>query len=1164
MSSWFRKNFIEGQYADVTTAKVAAEWEKKHEEEEEKRRRQEEERRRQTDDSKHVEESRQTQQLADDRRQRDERQPQTLEEETKLIRQRLEEQRRRQEEERRRQEEERRRREEEERRRREEEEKKRREEEEQRRREEDEKKKRIEQPQQTSSQQSPQQQPLTLEEETTLIRERLAKQRGRAQQQKPGQQQIHVAPGATEGGSDKDKQGKDKQVDFDEVAKLLQETGDPRKVVEKLREMGYEVKEVADSGMYGTTHYGWVVKVGDRYIAISSGARVGRGDVGDYVMMELPDEGLAKNFLVGRYWGSGWGDPDFVRRAAEAKYYEKQLDNWMRDLGKYGYSVERVDWGPNAATPGFTYIIRDKDGNKVGEVQVARIGFNYSLVDTGLPPGVLASNDPRRAAAYFVYRHETGDENIAWRLAVGDERAKELYMEKTRYESEMDARQRWFKELTQRGLKPIAYSTVDGKPVVSENDLFFDEKTGVTYRTVLERQGDKITLRLVPFSDRDERMLMVKSLEKQGFTVVDDSTVERDGIKYRVEFVSQDGREVVKLTPYPEDAKKAAEREAWWELWREGFVKRGEYAVKDGVKYKVDIEEQDGRYVAKLTPVGQASPDEEPRRYRRGDQRGSLETMKQVQFNIEKLGLEKEFNPEDLKYGVKGRPSEVLYFPVVDEAFYGAFGVPLSQALHPAGRELYWRYTTSTLPGPQVGGFTLPERQELERVAETQRQYAERFSDVWTPLTFRLPTQNDLSWRTAVATGAEALTFWIPTVKSVATLAAARGLRIPVLTTERTATSARGIRFPEVPGDFFEVHYVEPRRVPSPFRGAFVGYGVGEGAAVRGMPGNWGAVFARAGQPAPGWVFDWTTVTYRDVADWLNKLPSVGLPVETRPRVLRINEVRGFARDMPPRFEPPKVEPPSETRGVEVKLTDAAEPRETPRVETPTQEQPTEAKTAETTRVSTRESPGSAELVEEGGSKQLQRVAQAEEDLVRPIETQLPMAPPVRSQVAVDTLKEEGQGVESQHATGQAPVVFEVPVAGRQVDEYVRETELPVAPLRELELVPVIWNRGFAAPLLYPIETRESESPSVATATYENGRVTETPEYSTWTAETPTYGVQTAETQTTTADTFPTPPPPPYPYVRGGYIGSGESTYVLRRPARLTRRGWRVYELLRI
>jgi hypothetical protein len=530
--------------------------------------------------------------------------------------------------------------------------------------------------------------------------------------------------------------------------------------------------------------------------------------------------------------------------------------------------------------------------------------------------------------------------------------------------------------------------------------------------------------------------------------------------------------------------------------------------------------------------------------------------MRQVQFNIERLGLEKEFRPEDLRFGAGGRPRDVPYFPVADEAFYGAFGVPLSQAVfHPAGRELYWRYGTATLPGPQVQGFTLSERQELERVGEIQRLYGERFSDVWTPLTFRAPTERDLSWRTAVATAAEAFTFWIPVARGATALAAARGLRIPVLTAERTAASARGVRLPKVPGDYFEVHYVEPRKVSEVARGVFVGQGVGEGFAVRGGPGNWEAVFARsAGLPAPGWAFEAASITYRDVADWFKKLPSISIRTEMKPRAVRVAEVRGFARDLPepPRFEAQPREPP---KGREVKV-EWGETRGSPEFgdRPPTRESETKAP-----------GRGLAETEETaGGQRVVLKTAQVEEELVRPVRVELPVAQPVR------TAAKAAEETEAQRVSGEAPAVAPVRLsapagrtlaAERLVEERVAEWPVEV-PMRELGYVYIpTWSRGFAVSLTYPFEVRAVETPVASTA-YEAEQ--EAARYDVWTAETPSRSVRTAETQRT-ADAFPTPPPPAPPrFVVGGYGGGGGSAYMAHRPSRGARRGWRVYELLRI
>ncbi len=1015
-------------------------------------------------------------------------------------------------------------------------------------------------------------QPQSLEEEGALIRQRLEEQRRRQHEQRF----------ALEGGGEKQERsaeeqdgGGRKKVGFDDVVEMLQETKDPKKVVEKLREVGLEVEEVSErAGVGYTHHYGWIVRVGDRYIAIASGHRVGRGDVGDYVVMELPDEGAARNFLAGRYWGTSWGEPEFVRRAAAATEYERGLDRWMREeLGKAGYRVERIDWPEGAPARGFTYIIYDREGRKIGEVQVAKTVDRYYLINTGLPRAVMATNDPRRAALYFIYKHETGDENLAWRLATGDERAKELYVSKVRYEEELKAREQWFHELTQRGLKPIVYSKIDGRAIVSENDLWLDEKTGVTYRVVLEREGDRITMKLAPASERDERMLALRQLEREGFRVIDDMTVERDGVRYVASVEERGGKKVLRLEPHSEDAKKAAEREVWWELWRQGFTKRGGYAVKDGVKYKVEVEEQDGRYVAKLTPVGPASPEEESRRYRRGDWRGSLEGMRQLQFTIEKLGLEKPLSPEELaeelRFGGR-RPRDVPYIPVLDETFYGAFGVPLSQALfHPATPQLYQRYATATLPGSRIQGFTLPERWQLERAAETQRLYAERFEDVWTPLSFRAPTERDVSWRTAVATAAEAFTFWIPVAKGATALAAARGLNVPLLTAEKTVTTGRGVRLPRVPGDYFEVHYVEPRKVAETVRSAFVAEGVGEGVAIRGKPGHWELVFARsAKQPKPGWVFEFATVTYRDVAEWLRKIPSIGIPAELRPRVVRFAEVRGFARDLPgfesPRFEPPKFEPP---RGREVKVEWAEPPKERPPVrEPPPKAEPPAREPKSVAELSRRE----PKTVAEGVQRAVAKVTQAEEELVRPIRAELPMAQTVKTRLATAPKAEEEpqRAARSETRVETAPV--EIPVKTRAVDVPRLEERVvtwPVeTPARELGPVYIpTWTYEFTTPAIYPFEIRNFETP-VRELEVAGERELETARYDVWAAETPERGVRTAETPRygwRTAEGFAAPPPPPA-YVRGGYGWGRESAHALHRPPRLMRRGWRVYEVLRI
>jgi hypothetical protein len=525
--------------------------------------------------------------------------------------------------------------------------------------------------------------------------------------------------------------------------------------------------------------------------------------------------------------------------------------------------------------------------------------------------------------------------------------------------------------------------------------------------------------------------------------------------------------------------------------------------------------------------------------------------------------LEKPLSPEELteelRFGGR-RPRDVPYVPVLDEAFYGAFGVPLSQAVHhPAGRELYQRYATATLPGPRIQGFTLPEWQALERAAETQRLYAERFVDVWTPLTFRAPKAEDYNWRTAVATAAEAFTFWIPVAKGAAALAAARGVKVPGLTVEKTAAAGRAVKLSKVPGDYFEIHYVEPRKLDKTVRGVFVGQGVGEGVAIRGAPGHWEAVVARsAGKPAPGWAFEFATVAYRDVAEWLKRIPSIGIKTEVKPKALRFTEVRGFARDLEPsKFETPRFEhKPPRGREVKVEWAETREPSQ-PRAA------PERSPAHETPRASVR-----AEEVQ----RTVAKVARVEEELVRPVRAELPVAQPVKTHATgVATLRmEEGPRAELQRVSGESP--FATPVkasapAVRALERMLEERELmwPAAvPFRELGFVytPATWSREFATPLTYPFDMRTFETPAVSA--YEASRETETSRYGAWTAEVPGRRLRAVETAGRQATGGFASPPPPRPYVRGGWYGGRESAHASHRPPRLFRRGWRVYEVLRI
>jgi hypothetical protein len=128
------------------------------------------------------------------------------------------------------------------------------------------------------------------------------------------------------------------------------------------------------------------------------------------------------------------------------------------------------------------------------------------------------------------------------------------------------------------------------------------------------------------------------------------------------------------------------------------------------------------------------------------------------------------------------------------------------------------------------------------------------------------------------------------------------------------------------------------------------------------------------------------------------------------------------------------------------------------------------------------------------------------------------------------------------------------------------EVTWPVeVPFRELGFVylPDVRIRDLETPLTYPFELRTFETPVASVSELEAERAYEGPRVRE--LESPRYGTRVAEYGGGREGGFPTPPPPAPPqYVRGGYGGGDGSGYVLRRPYRLVRRGWRVFEALRI
>ena len=184
---------------------------------------------------------------------------------------------------------------------------------------------------------------------------------------------------------------------FEDVRKVFEEEKDVRKAVERLRQLGYNVEELRYEGeLVG-------YRVGDVYIARRPSAW---GKPESWMAAEIPDADVGYRWAVGYRFGSAWGDLSFVQRELEKKMRIKALDDWMFGLEQYGYKVRKVKWGPEAAVPGFTYII-EKDGRRVGEVSLAVIGDRLHLGKAGgTIPSVI--DDPVAAARYLIYRHELG------------------------------------------------------------------------------------------------------------------------------------------------------------------------------------------------------------------------------------------------------------------------------------------------------------------------------------------------------------------------------------------------------------------------------------------------------------------------------------------------------------------------------------------------------------------------------------------------------------------------------------------------------------------------------------------------------------------------------------------------------------------------------------
>jgi hypothetical protein len=152
-------------------------------------------------------------------------------------------------------------------------------------------------------------------------------------------------------------------VSFDPNVKMVfRDEKDVVTAIERLRQMGHEVEELR--------YHGELVgyRVGDVYIARRPRTWY---EPESWAVAEIPDPDLGYKWAVGYRYRTEWGDLNYVKKELEKKAERKALDEWMSGLEQYGYKVRKVKWGPEAAVPGFTYII-EKDGKRIGEVNWRR------------------------------------------------------------------------------------------------------------------------------------------------------------------------------------------------------------------------------------------------------------------------------------------------------------------------------------------------------------------------------------------------------------------------------------------------------------------------------------------------------------------------------------------------------------------------------------------------------------------------------------------------------------------------------------------------------------------------------------------------------------------------------------------------------------------------
>ena len=275
-------------------------------------------------------------------------------------------------------------------------------------------------------------------------------------------------------------------ISFDPNVKMaIRDEEDVKMAIERLKQMGHEVEELR--------YHGELVgyRVGDMYIARRPRTWY---EPESWAVAKIPDADVGYKWAVGYRYRTEWGDLNYIKKELEKKAERKALDDWMAALEQYGYKVRKVPW-ESGAVPGFTYII-EKDGKKVGEVQLAEIGDRLHLVKAGIPSAI---DDPIAATRYLIYRHELGpylerygniggysQQSFLIALAAGEidvEEAKRLLAEKEREYAIAE---------TQKGKSPI-------EDVKEKVDKLVEElkkvAEGVSWRNWEEKQREFLRLR---------------------------------------------------------------------------------------------------------------------------------------------------------------------------------------------------------------------------------------------------------------------------------------------------------------------------------------------------------------------------------------------------------------------------------------------------------------------------------------------------------------------------------------------------------------------------------------------------------------------------------------------------------------------------------------------